>query len=893
MFRFVLTHVNYPVFANFVNNIFNVYKLNNLVEGRVDAPMSKISRRDFLKLTAITAVIAATHESEITRVFLDVDEKALLEKAVPEKEFEERYFVCRICGAGCVLKGYINKDGELVKIYGDKRDWVSHGTPCVKGKTSLKILYDPDRLRKPLMRTNKNRGFILGEDKSVQGVVDPKWKEITWDEALNIIAGKIAEAIKEQGPQSIVFIGHGHGSALASLIGTPNIVKHHTTCHSTWDVTLRPMYGGIPEADLENANLIISFGFDQGAGKSKNPFPHLFSHAQEKGARIIVFEPRLSETASKATEWIPIKPGTDAAVALAMINVIMNQGLYDREFVSNYTNAPLLVDEETKKYVTDDKGNLLVYDSSKGEIVPVAEAKSPLLEWRGEYNGRSVATSFTLLKETVAKYTPEWAEGISGVPADKIREIATDFATVKPACIPHWKRSGGTGPGRRQGVETYKAIAILMALTGNIEKKGGWLYIRNAKFIGKAVSKKPKKSFATLYPIPDEYKGKTVDEKEKFPLYTKYTKEGVFQKVWYNILNDHPYPVKVVIVWGQGLQAFMDYDLVEKGIKHVVEDNNGIVVNVNIYPDEMATLADIVLPEKMFLEGGPSIGFSKAFDLTHRINWVDGIKPVHPDVRSEKWITRELAYRIGEKLGISKEDLEKNYFSEYFLISTEDALRKMIQLYNKKLGTSLTLEELQQKKIYYVPWKPKNLQKLPTKSGRIEILPVTLAEYGYNPLPEWQDIFTYQSLGPGEHALVTSVFAMNRHSKTVNNDWLRYFLAKHHANRIWINTKTAEKLGIKEGDTVIVEAVRTFDEKITVHIPTYRIAGKVHVTEAVRPDVVFVPHGLGQLSPYMRSYNFGPKGGDGVVKPVIVDYTNPSGAASDQDVLVKVVKAHG
>ncbi|MEB3756273.1 MAG: molybdopterin-dependent oxidoreductase [Desulfurococcales archaeon] len=855
--------------------------------------MTRLRRREFLKLTAISAVIAATHESKVARVFLQVDDKTLLESAIPDREFEERYFVCRICGAGCVLKGYIDKDGELVKIYGDDRDWVSHGTPCVKGKTSLKILYDPDRLKKPLVRTNKDRGFILGENNAVKGVVDPKWKEASWDEALNIIADKMAEAIREWGPQSIVFIGHGHGSALASLIGTPNVVKHHTTCHSTWDVTLRPMYGGVPEADLENSKLIISFGFDQGAGKSKNPFAHIFSHAKDNGTRIIVFEPRLSETASKATEWIPIKPGTDSAVAFAMINVIISENLYDHDFLVKYTNAPLLVDEENKTYIQDEKGNLLVYDSLQNKVVPLGEAGSPALEWKGEYNGKKTATSFTLLKEKVSSYTPEWAEKISGVPAEKIREIARDFATTKPASIPHWKRSGGTGPGRRQGVETYKAIAILMALTGNIEKKGGWLYIRNAKFISKAISKKPKKTFAELYPIPDQYKDKTVDEKEKFPLYTKYTKEGVFQKVWYNILNDQPYPVKVVIVWGQGLQAFMDYDIIQKAIKHVVEGNKGIIVNVNIYPDEMATLADVVLSEKFFLEGGPNIGFSKAFDLTYRINWVDGIKPVYPDVKSEKWIAKELAYRIGEKLGISKDELEKEYFSEYFLVSSDEALGKMIELYNKKLGTSITLEELQYKKVYSVQWKPKNLQKLSTKSGRIEILPVILAEFGYDPLPGWKDIFTYRNLETGEYVLVTSVFAMNRHSKTVNNDWLRYFLAKHFANRIWVSTKTASKLGLKEGDLVIVQAVKTFDTRDTVHKPSYRVAGRVHVTEAVRPDVLFVPHGTGQLSSFMRSYGFGPKGGDGVIKPVIVDYTNPAGSASDQDVIVKVVKAHG
>ncbi len=850
--------------------------------------MPRIRRREFLKLAAATAAVAAVSKTGLEPILLDKKKpRTLLEAG--EKKYETRYLVCRICGGGCVLRGTLDEEGRLVKIEGDPRDWVSHGTPCVKGKTVHKILYDPQRLTKPLKRTNPDRGFVTDEKGAAIEMKDPEWVEITWDEALDIIADKMAEAIRTMGPQSIVFIGHGKGGALASLIGTPNVVKHHSTCHSTWDVVIKPMYGGVPNADMEYSKLIISFGFDQGAGKSKNPFAWLFAEAKKRGAKIIVFEPRLSETASKATEWIPIKPGTDAAVGFAMVNVIINEGLYDEDFLKKYTNAPLLVDRETKTYVKDDDGNPLVYDSTRG-IVPLPEAVDPVLEWSGEYDGKSVATAFTLLKERVREYTPEWAERISGVPASKIRSIAWEFATTKPASIPHWKRSGGTGPNRLQGVETYKAIGILMALTGNVEVRGGWLYNRVAKFVSKAVSKKPKKSFSELYPIPEEYKGKTIDEREEFPVYNKYMKEGAYQKVWYNILNDYPYPVKVVIVWGQGLQAMMDYDLVEAAVKHVVEDNGGIVVNVNIYPDEMAALADIVLPEKTFLEGGPTIGFSKSFDITYRIHWVDGVEQVHPDTKSESWIVKQLAYKIAERLGIPKDVLENEYFGEYFKISKEEKLQKMIDLYNEKLGTNLTLDELRRVKVYSVEWKPKDLTKLKTPSGRIEILPTILAENGYDPLPAWRDAFTYTgNLGPGELVVVSSVFAMNRHSKTVNNEWLRYFLEKHHADKVWIHPRVAEQIGVKEGDLVIVEYVRPFTQEVLVHGPRLRLLARVHVTEAVREDVIFIPHGTGQLSQFMASYAFGPRGGDGIVKPVLLDYRDPSASSADQDVIVRVM----
>lgn len=854
--------------------------------------MSKLKRREFLKLAGVTTALIAVSKSGLEPLFLrERDKQALLQELATPQRLQEMYFVDRICGAGCVLKGYVDSSGELVKVYGDPRDWVSQGAPCVKGKTVLKMLYDPDRLKKPLKRTNPDRGFELNEDGTIRGMKDPKWVEISWDEALDAIADKMAEAIKTWGPQSIVFVGHGHGSALAKLIGTPNVVKHHSTCHSTWDVTIVPMYGGLPDADMEHSKLIISFGFDQSGGKSKNPFAWLLARAKMNGAKIIVFDPRLSGTANKATEWIPIKPGTDVAVALAMANVIISEGLYDEDFLVKYTNAPILVDASSYKYVRDDNGNLLVYDESVGSIVPLDSAQKPSLEWSGEYNGVKVATSFYLVKQRIMQYTPEFAEKVSGVSAAKIREIAREFATVKPASIPHWKRSGGCGPGRAQGVETYKVVGLLMALTGNIEVPGGWIYNRNAKFIAGAISKTPKKKFSDLYPIPDEYKGKTVDEREKFPLWGK--KEGAYQTIWYNILHDQPYPVKVLVIWGQGFQSTMDSELVVEAIKHVAEDNDGIVVNVNIYPDEMATLADIVLPEKFFLEGGPSIGFSKAFDITYRINWVDGIDPVYPDVRSESWITKQLAYKIGERLGISREILEKEYFSEYFLLSSEEKLKKMIDAYNKKLGTNITLEDLKREKVISIPWSPKDLTNLKTPSGRIEILCSELAEHGYDPLPTWKDHFTYKEpLSPGELVVVSSVFAENRHSKTVNNEWLRYFLSKKHADMVWIHPSVAAKIGAKEGDYVIIEYSRAFNPEHVISSPRLKLLARVHVTQAVRPDVIFIPHGTGQISQFMKSYGFGTMGGDGLVKPVVVDYRNPAASSADQDVIVRV-RVHG
>ncbi len=845
----------------------------------------RMTRRGFLKAAGVTGALSLVGSGPgraVLRTLTEVGEDLTQAGGT-------RYIKCGVCGAGCVLVAHLNEDGRIVKIEGDPRDWVSHGRPCIKGRTSFRILYDPDRLKKPLKRTNQERGLKYDENGAVVGVVDPGWVEVSWDQALDEIAEKIAWAIREFGPHSVVFIGHGKGKDLASLIGTPNVVKHHTTCHSTRDAVVKPMFGGgLPIADFEHSKLILSFGHDM-PGKSKNPFVWEFAEARRRGARVIVFDPRLSATANLADEWIPIKPGTDAAVLMAMLNVVLSEGLYDEEFVRKYTNGPHLVDQSGAP-VKDDEGRFLVYDEASGSVVPADEAMRPALMWNGEHEGRAVKTALKFIADGVSQYTPEWASEKSGVPAEKIVEIAREFAFTKPACIPYWKRDGGLGPNRGQGVEALKAAAILMALTGNVEVRGGWVFNRTAKgAIAKVVSTKAKKSFATLYPIPDEYRGKIIDEGERFSVYHKYTKEGLYQKVWYNILHDDPYPVKVLIIAAQSLASTMNYRLVEEAIRHVVE-NGGIVVNINIYPDEMATLADYVLPDRTFYSSS-GIGFSKSFDITARINWIEGVSDPFPDTKGNSSIFKELAFRIGAKLGIDEETLKAEYLPESMVISKDEKLQRQIESYSKKYGVQITLDELREKKVISVEWKPKYLSSIGTASGKIEIYPIMLLENGYNPLPTWRDEFTVGDLGDGEFILVSSVFAMNRHAKNVNVEAVRWVLEKHHANRIWLHPEAAARLGVTEGDEVIVEAVRCFyspgDGEFVEASPA-RVKGRVHVTNMIRPGCVFVPHGLAQLSPFMSSHGFAPA--DGAIKPVYANYSDPSGSSADQDAVVRVYR---
>ncbi len=167
----------------------------------------KIRRRDFLKLTALTSMGVALSElsgSKLVLSTLEPAKEARLQASSRLERLQKKYFKCGICGAGCVLVGYVDPDiGRIVKIEGDPRDYVSHGTPCVKGKTAHLTFYDPERLKAPMRRTNPDRGFVLDENGEVIGVKDPRWEEISWEQALDEITDKVAEAIKTEGPSLV------------------------------------------------------------------------------------------------------------------------------------------------------------------------------------------------------------------------------------------------------------------------------------------------------------------------------------------------------------------------------------------------------------------------------------------------------------------------------------------------------------------------------------------------------------------------------------------------------------------------------------------------------------------------------------------------------------------
>lgn len=318
-----------------------------------------------------------------------------------------------MCHGGCGVLVY-TQDGRITRIAGDPDSPLSKGALCAKGLASLQHVYNPARIQYPLIRTGE-RG-------------EGKWKKISWDEALNGIAAQINKIKGKYGVEAIA-IGQGTGRhhfaftiRFANALGTPNwcapgqaqcFLPRVTASKLTFgDLIICDYYGKIKPA------CILVWGHNPVHTNPDGEMGFRFLDALKSGSKIITIDPRLSETAAISDLWLQIRPGTDAALALSMIKVIIDENLYDLNFVSSWT------------------------------------------------------VGFEELRERVRNCTPQWAEQITWIPAEKIVQAAKMFATTKPSCL-EWGVALEQTPNCLQNL---RALTALTALTGDIDIPGGNIF---------------------------------------------------------------------------------------------------------------------------------------------------------------------------------------------------------------------------------------------------------------------------------------------------------------------------------------------------------------------------------------------------------------------------------
>jgi anaerobic selenocysteine-containing dehydrogenase len=346
------------------------------------------------------------------------------------------------CGPGCGITAHV-KDGVLVRV--EPGDFPGTGHVCARGLSTPKLVYHPDRLKHPLKRRG-DRG-------------EGSWDRISWDEALDTIAQKLKEVADRYGPSSCAWVMDMMGilsvDALLGLIGgvggtfvlpagcgdSAGPCADRVCYGSAW------WYGEDYTTHFDRPALCLVWG--------NNPAETDFfkwrkiRDAKEAGARLVVIDPRFSTTASKADEYLPIRPGTDGALALGMMNVILERGLHDTAFLAEQTVAPFLVRGDNGMFLRErdiaggDSDRYVVWDArSSGPQPHDAPGVAPTLTGVYQIAGAECRPAFQLLGELVEQYPPQRGSEITGVPADTITRLAIEYATSRPVPSGAWELRG-------------------------------------------------------------------------------------------------------------------------------------------------------------------------------------------------------------------------------------------------------------------------------------------------------------------------------------------------------------------------------------------------------------------------------------------------------------------
>ncbi len=448
----------------------------------------KVTRRRFLGATAALGALAGLQYGA-GRYLMGLSGASA---AGDTKSLEVDELVRTVCSPNCTGACGQNawvRDGRIVKIQQamDYADEAYNPRGCMKGLSYIQSIYGPDRVRYPFIRAGER-----GEN---------KWRRVSWEEALDNIADKLKQIIDEDGAESVYFfpqlpgtgpIQKGAATRLAGLLGA----SHGTFYDYNGDLPLAmPITFGVQCSDHEtkdwaNARLVLLVGSNP--VETRIPDAHFLSDGVEDGARIVVLDPKYSATAAKADDWVAIEPGTDGALAMAMVNVILRDGLGDLDYMAKYSDAPLLVREDTGKRLLDadlreggSDAQFVAWDlASDGPAVigtdrlgmpqGVRPAMSGSYEVTLAGGGTvRVRPAFDYVREAAAEYTSESVEEITQVPADKIERLARAFATIKPAAI-----IVGAGANHWYHCDlALRAFALLSAVTGNVGRSGGGISI--------------------------------------------------------------------------------------------------------------------------------------------------------------------------------------------------------------------------------------------------------------------------------------------------------------------------------------------------------------------------------------------------------------------------------
>ncbi len=680
-----------------------------------------MNRRNFLKY-ASTGIVSSIVLNKFNPLFAEIASSGRNISFLSKNFRKGIPTFCNLCPAHCGILGFIDKKNWLAGIQGNPLHPNNRGKICARGIAGMNLVYDPERQLFPLKRSGA-RG---------QG----QWKKISWDEALSEISSRLTNLIHTGREAEIVFNAeksrlNGINKKFIKSLGRPTLVPSANYFDPNKATAQLATWGERSEiADVENSDYILIFG--------ANPFeshPQFINISQriieakfKNGAKVVTFDPRMSNTAGRSDEWLPIYPGADGIVALAMAQVILKNKLFDAEFITNWTNV-----------------------------------------------------SVSQLQNYLSAYTPEKAAAASEIEAAVIERIALDFASRKaPVAI------SGSGISQRvNGVDNERAIMLLNAVVGNIDKKGGYCLPRQFDV----------EDFESSHDLPLLLTDFFSDvERVKQPVDT-------FISILSNPVYESPHCEQVTAMLRD-----------EKKVPLLVVVDHAL--------SETASLADIFLPAATLMESW-DLSFAPSFDFVAHVTIGQPI--IHPfgDSLPVHDILLKLAQKMGGNLARkldyrTMEDYIKEKLTELPGFDIKSDYKKIIE-------NGIWSGE---QKSQFQRFKRQNFK---TKTGKFEIVSTELQQQGGSTFPDCLSNFNNSNLATNQLHLIP--FTANvMPPDMANAKWLSEI---SHTNAALINPKTARRLRIQNNQKI----------KIKSKVGELEIEAKFF--QGIHPKVVAIKNGSG------------------------------------------------
>ena len=788
-------------------------------------------------------------------------------------------------------------NGIVTEVRGDPDCPFSQGKLCAKGHAQIMMSYSPRRITKPLRRTNPEKG--IG--------VDPRWQEISYEEAIGIAAEKIREC-HEIDPKGLV-LGCSDfttlpwfPSAMLGSFGSENLnTAGKTFCGNNVHPFLQQVHGGFHAGpDFHHCNYVLLMGSNKGAMSNWAAVTATLemSEARKRGMKVVVVDPWCSNSAAVADEWVPIRPGTDGALLLAMINLLVNEfGLYDHDFLKNLSNGPYLIRKDDGHYVRDaDTNKPLLWDAADQRAKCYDDPTLTDAAMAGDYEvqGQRCIPAFSLLKEHLKQFTTRWASEITTIPEDSIRRIAQEFGTaaaigstveyegeilpLRPACAHWYKGLSQHAGGHEQGL----AIAMLNTIVGAVDVPGGLsadsvfvhhpLYSENSTWLGRGSGLREQdgilapnriSTYADTFPAP--FPPREVKEPGSMGAdilaQTGIYMGGLLAK--YNVLHPEKFNNKFPHNPMVYVQIVSNDVMNEGNPKTQGEYHKKFGFQLSIVPhiDETAEFADIIIPTQTQLErldmGANNIPDTMGSTATGEY-CINLRQPVF-DTAYQHFV--DIWMDVAEKSGLLPGFNQMvNFLMELDKNFTMDTAKKYSykeiteRWIGAMTGGEITLEDVA--RIGRISWKKSAKERYPRAfyTSRIPIYYEYILDAGRQVkavtdamgIP-W-DVSRYQALpdwipGPGYKThvenfdlyAVTFKWPFLTGSFSNFNPWLGELRQYHpYTGKIVLNSKYAKAKGVEDGDRIRLENVNG-----------RFVEGIAKLSECIHPECIGMDHSAG------------------------------------------------